>query len=162
MLLSLLTQSRPHRNPKAQLHADRGTMMTGRKKGPAALKFGRLISDRRRELRLSQQEVADRAGIHRTLLSDYERDGAPERVPSDDTLYGLAKALDVPVEQMFDWAQVRYPMVEIAVAKDAPPELVAKLASLEEAVRLLTERLEQFATPPEPQVARRPRRRPTS
>lgn len=47
-----------------------------KKKGTWAVQFSRHLLDRRRELRLTQQEVADRAGIHRTLLSDYERDSA--------------------------------------------------------------------------------------
>ena len=29
---------------------------------------------------MTQQEVADEAGIHRTLLADYEREGAPDRL----------------------------------------------------------------------------------
>jgi len=137
--------------------------MADKKKSAWALQFGRLLQDRRLELDLSQQEVADRAGIHRTLVSDYERDSAPERVPSASTLHGLAKALNVPAELMFQWAEVRYPQVEIGLSKTAPPELVEHLASLEEAVRLLTERLEQYeGRAPAPAPAKRPRRRPSA
>jgi transcriptional regulator with XRE-family HTH domain len=139
-------------------------MMTSKRKTAWALEFGRLIRDRRRELGLTQQAVADGAGIHRTLLADYEREGAPERVPTDVTLRGLADALSVPVQTMFKWAGVRFPAVDVSIASDTPPELLAKLSSLEEAIRVLTERLDgqtRSNGSPAP-VRRQPRRRPSS
>lgn len=139
-------------------------MMATQRKTSWALEFGRLIRDRRRELGLTQQEVADEAGIHRTLLADYEREGAPERVPTDDTLRGLADALSVPVQMMYRWAGVRFPTVDVSVAADTPPELLAKLSSLEEAIRLLTERLDAQARSngSSPPAGKRPRRRPSA
>lgn len=131
--------------------------MKDQRKSRRALEFGRLLFDRRRQLKLTQQEVADRAGIHRTLLSDYERPDAPDRVPTDTTIYGLADALDVPVEQMFEWAGVRHPTVDVKVANHAPHELLDKLDRLEAMVQALTDRLESFGEPP---PAKRPRRRP--
>lgn len=136
--------------------------MSTKRKTAWALEFGRLIRDRRRELGLTQQEVADEAGIHRTLSADYEREGAPERVPTDDTLRGLADALGVPVQTIYKWAGVRFPSVDVSVADNTPPELLAKLSSLEEAIRLLTERLDVQARGNGTQPAGRPRRRPSS
>lgn len=137
--------------------------MNQKKKGQWALDFGRLLRDRRRELGLSQQQVADGAGIHRTLLADYERDGAPERVPTDITLHGLARALDVPDELMFEWADVSYPVaVDVSVGRSAPPDLVKTVLQLRDELldgladlsdRL--ERLERAAEPPRPR-GRRP------
>lgn len=132
--------------------------MAGKKKSTWALDFGRRLSDRRRELGLTQQDVADAAGIHRTLLADYERDNAPERVPTDDTLRGLAEALSVPEQMMYDWAGVRLPKVDMSISPNTPPELLDKLSSLEDAVRMLTERLEGLGSNGTP--VKRPRRRP--
>ena len=36
-------------------------------------RFGSAVRDRREALRLTQEELAERAGIHRTYLSDVER-----------------------------------------------------------------------------------------
>lgn len=127
-----------------------------KKKGQSALAFGNFLRDRRRELKLTQQEVADKAGIHRTLLADYERPGAPERIPSDATLFGLAKALQVDPETMFDYADVDYPRVDMSVSKAAPPELYERLEKLEGLIVALTERLAGLDAPRPPRP-RRPR-----
>lgn len=132
--------------------------MADRKKGRAALAFGEFLRDRRRELKLTQQEVADVAGIHRTLLADYERPDVPERTPTDATLFGLAQALQVDAELMFDYAEVDYPKVDMSVSKSAPPELYDRLDKLEELIVALTERLAGLDAPPASPSGGRPRR----
>ena len=132
--------------------------MTDKKKGRAALDFGNFLRDRRRELKLTQQEVADAAGIHRTLLADYERPDAPERTPTDGTLFGLAKALQVDAELMFDYAEVDYPRVNMSVSKAAPPELYDRLEKLEGLIVALSAQLDSLGDPPAPPPAKRPRR----
>lgn len=109
-----------------------------------ALEFGALLRTRRRELELSQQAVADMAGIHRTLLSDYERESAPERTPTDDTIRGLAKALDLPDELLFEAARVPYPSVSALISKAAPPEMLSLLQELMAEVRSLSARFDRL------------------
>jgi transcriptional regulator with XRE-family HTH domain len=60
---------------------------------------GAAIRERRTFLRISQEELAVRSGLHRTYLSDVER-GA--RNPSIKTIEKIAQALHVPVVKLFE------------------------------------------------------------
>ncbi|NJO75083.1 MAG: helix-turn-helix transcriptional regulator [Leptolyngbyaceae cyanobacterium RM1_406_9] len=60
--------------------------------------FGRAVRKRRRELDLSQEELAERAGLHRNYISDIERG---DRNPSLENIQKLAKALDTKVSALF-------------------------------------------------------------
>jgi transcriptional regulator with XRE-family HTH domain len=60
--------------------------------------FGASVRYRRHELGLSQEEVADRAQLHRTYLCDVER-GA--RNVSLENIDRIAHALQVPVSGLF-------------------------------------------------------------
>ena len=55
------------------------------------------VKARRLRLGLSQEELADVCGYHRTYIGSVER---AERNVTLSTLAALAKALDVPVEQL--------------------------------------------------------------
>lgn len=55
------------------------------------------VKSRRLCLGLSQEELADVCGYHRTYIGSVER---AERNVTLSTLEALAKALDVPVEQL--------------------------------------------------------------
>lgn len=57
----------------------------------SAAAFGRTVRRRRREQGISQEELADRAGLHRTFISMIERG---VRNPSLDVVYKLADALE--------------------------------------------------------------------
>lgn len=59
--------------------------------------LGRRIRRRRHFLDLSQEDLADRAGIHRTQISFYEQG---RRMPLASTLVRLAAALGVSVDQL--------------------------------------------------------------
>jgi transcriptional regulator with XRE-family HTH domain len=61
--------------------------------------LGAAIRERRSFLQISQEELAVRAGLHRTYLSDVER-GA--RNPSIKTIEKIAQALQVPVVKLFE------------------------------------------------------------
>jgi len=65
-----------------------------------------LFGDRLRSLRknagLSQEEVADRAGIHVTYLSGVERG---LRNPAVINIRKIALALDVPTKGLFDFQE---------------------------------------------------------
>jgi len=62
--------------------------------------FGAAVRQRRGRLGISQEELAGRAGLHRTYISDVER-GA--RNVSLESIHRLAGALDMPMSQLFSW-----------------------------------------------------------
>jgi transcriptional regulator with XRE-family HTH domain len=65
-----------------------------------AVAFGARLRSLRRNLGLSQEEVAHRAGIHVTYLSGIERG---RRNPSLKNLRRVAMALDVSVRELFSF-----------------------------------------------------------
>jgi transcriptional regulator with XRE-family HTH domain len=60
-------------------------------------RFGRAVRRRRRELDLSQEELADRAELHRTYISSIERG---RMNPSLENVEKLAKALDISISAL--------------------------------------------------------------
>jgi len=60
--------------------------------------LGTAIRKRRNELGISQEELAGRAGLHRTYISDIER-GA--RNVSIENIERLSKALKISISEMF-------------------------------------------------------------
>lgn len=56
------------------------------------------IKQRRQELGISQETLAEQAGLHRTYIGDIER-GA--RNVSLETIEKLAKALQLPISELF-------------------------------------------------------------
>ena len=62
--------------------------------------FGAAVRQRRGRLGISQEELAGRAGLHRTYISDVER-GA--RNVSLESIHRLAAALEVPMSRLFAW-----------------------------------------------------------
>lgn len=61
--------------------------------------FGARVRDLRLSSGLSQEQLADAAGIHRTYLSSLERG---QRNVSLDNIVALARALEVDAGQMFE------------------------------------------------------------
>ena len=61
-------------------------------------RFGYAVKARREELRLTQEDLADKAGIHRTYLSDIERG---TRNVSLVNIERLAAALAVQISELF-------------------------------------------------------------
>ena len=61
-------------------------------------KFGFAVKVRREELDLTQEDLAERAGIHRTYLSDVERG---TRNVSLVNIERLATALSLPISGLF-------------------------------------------------------------
>ncbi len=70
--------------------------------------FGKIVAGLRLSARISQEELADRAGIHRTYVSQIERG---LKSPTIVMLLKLAKALDTPASKI-----VRHLEVELADA----------------------------------------------
>ena len=60
--------------------------------------FGAAIRKRRKELGLSQEELAERADLHRTYVSDVERGS---RNVSLENIERLARALELSVSALF-------------------------------------------------------------
>lgn len=73
---------------------------------PLLAGVSRAIQERREEIGLSQEEVAHRAGLHRTYISDIER-GA--RNPSLKTLARLSEALEVSTSNLIRRGEDRMP-----------------------------------------------------
>ena len=61
--------------------------------------FGRRVRELRLAHGLSQEELAERAGIHRTYISDVERG---ERNVGLENIKAIAAALEVPAAQLFE------------------------------------------------------------
>ena len=63
--------------------------------------FGKAVRDHRRKLKLSQEELAHRSGLHRTYLSDIERGS---RNLSLESIAQLATALELSLSSLFSLA----------------------------------------------------------
>lgn len=61
-------------------------------------RFGKAVRRRRRELDLSQEQLAEQAGLHRTYISNLERG---ELNPSLETIEKLANALNISIPALF-------------------------------------------------------------
>lgn len=62
-----------------------------RKKNPILVDFATIVRQRRYELSLTQEKLAERAGFHVNYIGGIER---AERNPSLTSLFSLAKGLD--------------------------------------------------------------------
>ena len=60
-------------------------------------RFGIAVKKRRNELAISQEDLAERAGLHRTYISDLERG---KRNVSLENLEKLAKALNLSISDL--------------------------------------------------------------
>lgn len=92
----------------------------GRKWGPME-RFGENLLRIRQARKMSQENLADRAGIHRTQISLLE---GGRRQPLMETAVRLAGALEVGVEALFEG--IRFDPAEIgsgAFLVEPPPEL---------------------------------------
>jgi transcriptional regulator with XRE-family HTH domain len=61
-------------------------------------KFGFAIKAKRAELKISQEQLAEKAGLHRTYVGDIERG---ERNPSLINIERIAKALGFSLSDLF-------------------------------------------------------------
>src|SRR5258707_8063409 len=95
--------------------------------------FGSAVKRKRAELHISQEELADRAGLHRTYISDVER-GA--RNVSLESIEKLAAALELPVSGLFARAsseQEPESLVEILLVEDTPEDVELTLRAFRKA-----------------------------
>ena len=83
--------------------------------------LGNAIKSRRSALGISQEELAARAGLHRTYVSDLER-GA--RNPSLESVQKLASALELSLPTLFQSARdAEARLVEILLVEDDPHDI---------------------------------------
>jgi CheY-like chemotaxis protein len=84
--------------------------------------FGTTIKSKRSELGMSQEELADRAGLHRTYVSDVERG---TRNVSLGSIEKLAHALGLSVWRLFEQAADGKPAeeLEILLVEDEPNDV---------------------------------------
>lgn len=95
--------------------------------------FGSAIKNQRTELGISQEELADRAGLHRTYVSDVER-GA--RNLSLESIEKLAGALELSVSKLFHRANhgsTGDRLVEVLLVEDMPEDVELTLLAFEKA-----------------------------
>jgi CheY-like chemotaxis protein len=95
--------------------------------------LGAAIKAQRSTLGISQEELAYRAGLHRTYVSDVER-GA--RNPSLESVEKLAQALELSVPMLFQRAthdQGTKQLVEILLIEDNPLDVRLTLRAFEKA-----------------------------
>jgi CheY-like chemotaxis protein len=77
------------------------------------------IKSTRSALGISQEELAARAGLHRTYVSDLERG---TRNPSLESVAKLAEALELSLPMLFEKAKYRK-LVEILLVEDDPQDV---------------------------------------
>jgi CheY-like chemotaxis protein len=96
--------------------------------------FGKAIRHQRTEQGISQEELAGRAGLHRTYISDVER-GA--RNPSLESIEKIASALNMTVSMLFarvDASIGSDPLVEILLIEDDPEDIELTLQVFKQAL----------------------------
>src|SRR6267142_1309330 len=99
-------------------------------------RFGTAVRTQRKRLGISQEELAGRAGLHRTYVADIER-GA--RNLSLANIEKLAKALDVSIPILFSQAepQLKPSLVdelpEILLVEDDPSDVDLTLGAFKQA-----------------------------
>jgi CheY-like chemotaxis protein len=95
--------------------------------------LGVTIKTQRASLGISQEELAYRAGLHRTYVSDVER-GA--RNPSVESIEKLARALEISVSMLFEQAaddSQAGQLVEILLVEDNSRDVQLTLRAFEKA-----------------------------
>src|SRR5947209_19520268 len=89
--------------------------------------FGAEVKRRRNKLGISQEELAERANLHRTYVSDVE---AGKRNPSLASIQRLAMGLGASVSSVFGAAEevrpVPVPREEVRLAEPAPEILIVE------------------------------------
>jgi len=70
-----------------------------KKKSEVLIKFGQRVREERQELNLSQEELADKAGVHRTYIGMIER---AEKNITLENIEKIAKALGKSIASLFE------------------------------------------------------------
>src|SRR5215216_4078334 len=95
--------------------------------------FGKAVKGKRIELGISQEELAHRAGLHRTYISDVERG---TRNLSLESIEKLAGALELSLATLFARAADQVgpdPFIEILLIEDDPHDVHLTLRAFRKA-----------------------------
>ncbi|MEE0858157.1 MAG: helix-turn-helix domain-containing protein [Acutalibacteraceae bacterium] len=84
--------------------------------------IGKRLKDLRKEYGLTQQQVADRVWVSKSMISSYERS---ERTPSYEVLIKLAKLFGVSTDYLFGIETKR--MISVEKLNDKQIKLVLEL-----------------------------------
>ncbi|NLW04301.1 MAG: helix-turn-helix transcriptional regulator [Pseudomonadaceae bacterium] len=68
------------------------------KKNPVLVNFGSRVREKRKESGLSQEELADLAGVHRTYIGMVERG---EKNVSLLNIHKIASAMNIDIKELF-------------------------------------------------------------
>jgi HTH-type transcriptional regulator, competence development regulator len=111
--------------------------------GKNYMTFGQTIRELRKKQDLTQRELAAKVGINFTYLSKIENDKLQEiQFPSEETIVGLAKALDADVDELLLLAQKVPDSIKERIIQR--PDVFRKIALLDDAdLSSLLETLEQ-------------------
>ena len=60
--------------------------------------FGNKVAELRKAQKMSQEELADKCGVHRTYIGAIERG---EKSPTLNTVYKIAKGLNININLLF-------------------------------------------------------------
>ncbi len=74
------------------------TSSHNRKRTPVRIAFGKIVRDRRRDMDLTQEELAERANLHPTYIGSVERG---ERNIALENIIALAKGLECSPRDLF-------------------------------------------------------------
>ena len=101
--------------------------------------MGRRIKERRNDLRLSQEELAEKAGLHHTYIGQLERG---EKNATLESIGKVARALDLPFEVLFE--AIIYGDTDNAIAKEVYELITARSKKEQLALSDLIKRVVEY------------------
>ena len=111
-------------------------------KGEVIVRFGTAVKSRRLALRISQEELAGRAGLHRTYISDIERGARNISIESIAKLAGalessistlFAETTESPASSTMRSSTMSGQCVDILLVEDNPRDIELTLKAFEQA-----------------------------
>ena len=89
------------------------------------MSLGKFIAKRRKFMRLTQEELADRINVSKSAIAKWETDAG---IPDRDNLQRLAKAIGVSVDDMHRIIGTK-DLEDVDLAVNITPEVIAVLES---------------------------------
>ncbi len=89
------------------------------------ISLGQYISTRRKHMRLTQEELADKVGVSKSAIAKWETDGG---LPDRDNLRRLAEVMDVSVDELHRIIE-QTDMKNVDFNVNITPEVIAALES---------------------------------
>jgi HTH-type transcriptional regulator, competence development regulator len=119
-------------NPNIKFSLDTEKVQKDERAGKIYMTFGQTIRELRKKQDLTQRELASKVGINFTYLSKIENDKLQEiQFPSEETIVGLAKALDADVDELLLLAQKVPDSIKERIIQR--PDVFRKIALLDDA-----------------------------